>query len=448
MHRPDEDIVGLRAEYDFANYDDAFVERYVPMDREVVERIRAAKEILPRIDVTDEICEQIVKICMDYGTTGLRGQRSCVQVARAVAALHGHEEISEDDLLAAVFLSLDHRRKFVRKFEKNDYIKPDYNPTMMGLRLFIHVDRPLNRKKADAGSSPKDAEDVVDVSAGIDDGDTDLEELSGKVQELFDTIDLLKAVDSNGDLADENLSKKSFETDEGRYTSSMIPRHDDFEIALDATIRAAAMRQRADAGTRISIEKGDFREKVRTKHLEATFMFVLDTSGSLIIRNRLAKVKTLIVSMLKNHYANRDRVGLMTFNGENMEILMEPTRATETLSKTIDDIKVGCGTPLSEAFVFLHDYLAPYLKKHPNELCHIVLVTDGKATISLNPERDPFEEAVEVAKFMNLKNTDWILIDTGLGTTKNQNPHDLAEALGGRFFLLDNLKTAEDTADF
>ena len=215
-------------------------------------------------------------------------------------------------------------------------------------------------------------------------------------------------------------------------------------MAFDATVRAAApyqiKRKKNLNTTRVILEKQDLREKVREKHIVSTFLFVLDTSGSLIIRNRMATVKAAMLSMLKTHYVKRDRVGLMTFDEDKIEIAIPPTRSTEQLSDVIDTLPVGYGTPLSAALMKVHDYLMPYTLKHSDERLHIVLITDGKATVSLSPDDDPVDEALKIAEKLKIPNSDWIVIDSGLGYTKNEVPSKLAKVLHGKFFLLDDLK--------
>ena len=194
----------------------------------------------------------------------------------------------------------------------------------------------------------------------------------------------------------------------------------------------------------MKLEKQDIREKVRQKQISSTFLFLLDTSGSLIIRNRMSKVKAAMISMLSTHYVKRDRVGLMTFNEESIDLILQPTRAVEQLEPIIDAIAVGQGTPLSAALIKVYEYMMPYTLKHPDEKCHIVLITDGKATQAMDSYKDPIKEALEISKMVNIPNSDWIVIDSGLGYTKNDIPKMLAENLHGKFFLLDDLEVKDD----
>ena len=217
------------------------------------------------------------------------------------------------------------------------------------------------------------------------------------------------------------------------------------DIAVDATIRAAAPHQfsREREEGKVKITKDDIREKVRTKHVENAFYFMLDASGSLVIRNRIGKTKAAILSMLELHFAKRDRVGLMTFNEKRIEEVMPPTRAVEHLSDAITNISVDTGTPLSKAFMECWRFVKSYRKKHPEAFIHVVVFTDGRATQSIDPAKDPCEEALEIAKHLHEENVDWIVVDTGLGTSKSDMPMYLAQNLGGRLFMLDDLQSKD-----
>jgi magnesium chelatase subunit D len=144
--------------------------------------------------------------------------------------------------------------------------------------------------------------------------------------------------------------------------------------------------------------------------------------------------------MLLAHYVRRDRVALMTFNEKGIEMKLHPSRNAEKITSVLNRIKVDYGTPLSETLCELEKYLGTYCLKHPDETVHTVLITDGRATVSMDPAMDPSEEALGIASRIDLPNVEWIVIDTGTGYTKNDVPPKLALVLGGRYFLLEDLQ--------
>lgn len=460
MRRDPDDIAGgtevARRNLDFADglpASDAFAEE----DAKLAGKVAKARELLPQVKISKARLKTIAQICKLLGVKGARGAISTARVAVTLAALDGRGRASDADVEYAALLCLDHRRTIRPRAEKKKPValETGYNP-LGGIKRFFHDDRGQNLEGSIRASINADAVEGSggDLSALREDilaGDGMTEGVVVKVGEAFEAIDLLESEDSNGVLDGDDVAKRRFVESgdrKGKYIKARIPESGCPDVAFDATVRAAAPYQRSRHATggymAVILEKQDVREKVRQKNVSTTFFFVLDTSGSLLIRNRISKVKAAMKAMLETHYVKRDRVGLMTFNEKSIDVLLAPTRAVEQLESMVDGIEVGPGTPMSEALTKVYEYMRPYVTKHPDEKCHIVLVTDGKGTKPLEPGRDPIEESLEIARDVYIPNCDWIVIDTGLGFTKNDAPKEMAEALRGRFFLLDDIEKAED----
>ncbi len=426
-------------------------------DEKISKEVAEARRRLPEVRIPKTQMRSIARICTSLGVKGCRGALSTAYAAAALCALDGRRMVSKKDTARAAVLCLGHRRTVMpKKKEKKEYnpLETGYNP-LGGIRRFIKDEKGeteeakiVKKMNEQTESVSKNSVDVGFIKS------EDLEDVVSEVGETFEAIDLLEAEESEGFRAGDDAAKRKYvETEDrnGKYIKSRIPRGTCTDIAFDATVRAAApyqkSRHEADPTPGVKLEKQDLREKVRQKQVSSTFLFLLDTSGSLIIRNRMSKVKASIISMLETHYVKRDRVGLMTFNEEQIELVLAPTRAIEQLEPIINNIAVGQGTPLSEALIRVYEYMMPYTLKHGDERCHIVLITDGKSTLALDSSKDPIKESIEIAEQVRIPNADWIVIDTGLGFTKNDAPKDLAKALRGRFFLLDDLEKKEDTVD-
>jgi len=448
MTRPSDDeyIESIRNNLLLADEGPAIIEKMASEDRKAMEEIARAREMLPHVRLLKRHRDAIARLCVMYGVVGYRGPLACARAAVALAALDGRRKTSDDDVVEAAELALTHRRT-IFEVEKKAVVEQERMPEGYDIMRFIHDDR---KKSLNTSIVDKINEDVPVGLAGEEDeedgegqalGD-DIEEIEAKVGKKFKVIDIMEAADSRGQ-EDDKRTKRFVESPMGRYSGARAPKGECTDIAIDATIRAAAPHQieRGRDGPGIIVSRNDLREKVRTKRVEQVFYFMVDSSGSLIIRNRISKVKAAVMSMLKIHYEKRDRVGLMTFNEERIEELMAPTRAVDEVSKAVESIKIGRGTPLSEAFMVCWTFVQNYTRRHPEGLVHIILFTDGKATKALDPDSDPCEESLRVASALHADNVDWIVVDTGLGTTKNDMPEKLADSLGGRFFLLDDLQS-------
>lgn len=455
MARPSEEEY-VQSVRDNLNFEDGGYDAladYVEADAAVREEIERARELLPHVRLLKRHRDAIARLCVKYGVVGYRGPLSCARAAVTLAALDGRKKTTDGDVIEAAGLTLNHRRK-IFETEKKKVEEQELQWVGYDMIRFIHDDRKKNvnssivdKINADVPVELDEESDLEDVEEGGPALGEDMEDIEVKVGRKFEVIDIMEAADSHG-REDEKNSKRFVESPMGRYSGARMPKGDCSDIAIDATIRAAAPHQvaRGRSGSGIIVNRDDIREKIRTKRVEQVFYFMVDSSGSLIIRNRIAKVKAAVMSMLRIHYEKRDRVGLMTFNEETMEELMPPTRAVNEVSKAVESIRIGRGTPLSQAFMTCWNFVQNYTRRHPEGMVHIILFTDGKATKSLDPNVDPCEESLRVASNLHADNVDWIVVDTGLGTTKNDMPEKLADNLGGRFFLLDDLQS-DDTVE-
>ncbi len=145
-------------------------------------------------------------------------------------------------------------------------------------------------------------------------------------------------------------SRAHSETKQGRYVKATFRKGKDRDIALSATLRAAApfqnMRE-ANGRTAWKITGSDLRYKLREKRIGLTMLFVVDASRSMAAMQRMKAVKGAIFSLLHDAYQKRDRVGMVAFRqGEAQEIL-PITRSIELAEKQLRVLPTGGRTPLS-----------------------------------------------------------------------------------------------------
>src|SRR6266536_4732289 len=149
------------------------------------------------------------------------------------------------------------------------------------------------------------------------------------------------------------------ETDRGQPVSDTAERPDSSALAVAATVRAAASRHRPDgpapgpspvaaaapsgsppaapapagapAGARtpspagLAVRREDLRWQVREGREGNLVLFVVDASGSMAARGRMAAAKGAVLSLLLDAYQRRDKVGLVSFRGAGAEVLLPPT---------------------------------------------------------------------------------------------------------------------------
>ncbi len=434
---------------------DAFVEKYREQDQEIHDRIVNASSIVEEHMPDENLRRTIAEVCNKMGIDGHRGDLTATNVAITLAAMDGRTDVNEDDIVEASVLCLNHRVKTVRgrrvdKQQKLARSTVGFNTESPAITKLPHE----SIKKDDV--APTDA--VLDAETGPSDnkgesrlGSKEAEDVITKIGETFKTIDLFEDTEA-GRRGQSSARGKRFQQKSGdragRYIGSRMTEEKNPDLAFDATVRASApyqikRHQEKDTDMAVIIEKSDMREKIRETRSSSTFLFAVDTSGSLIIRNRMVAVKGAILSLLKEHYVKKDRVGFLTFNEKAITMLLQPSREVEVIYKLLDDLAIGRRTPLSGALQYINDYMSMYVKKRPNDDCYVVLVTDGEANVPLDPndeKTDPLKEALEIAGKINLPTVKWIVIDTEKRYDTVHHSKEFADALHARYYTLDDLR--------
>lgn len=108
---------------------------------------------------------------------------------------------------------------------------------------------------------------------------------------------------------------------------------------------------------------------------------VLDTSGSMRQRGRLALAKGHAAFMIEQAARQGDDVALLRFGGQGVELLLPPGRARASGSQRLRPVGGGGGTPLAEALVQADRLLQRTLRTNSSKgliECWLWLLTDGR----------------------------------------------------------------------
>ena len=423
------------------------------IDRQLIERISKAHELAKTIAISDDVLDTIVETNAEFGVHGMRGALSAARVCKASAALDGRTEINEDDVGFALRMCVPHRRTRIRKEKEEKEDRVLFFPGTH-IKRCIHDERKelLKKAQADPETAVADASAVTDatVAASLS-SDKDEEKLVLDMDKLYDTIDLLEDSRKKNNQLDSKQMRRFMKDagKEGRYVSSRPANDSTNDLAVDATVRYAApyqnhRRKLSERKDGIIILPSDLRSKVREKHTSCLFFFMVDNSGSLIVRARMRAVKAAIMSMLADHYVRRDSVAVMTFNEEFIGMLLPPTRSVGGVKKIVDDIPVGKRTPMSEGLSFMHQYVGQYLRKNPDNVAFVVLMTDGGANMAMTEGNDPLEEAIEVASRIRLDRMECVLVDTKVSLEPNEDALRISNALEAPYYKLKDLRSSDN----
>lgn len=435
----------LRRNAAFARDPEGFAAAYAEEEAATRSRLERARRILPLVTISDELLGVAVELCARVSADGFRGDIAMAEASRAIAALNGRDEVMRKDVEEAAMICLAHRRSYSQPPPPPEPPEPPEEPEDVDEDRDDR-DKDSPEPPSDDGNQEKDnSQTPPDASPPTpEELSSMLDEMLFEIGEQFRVIDYLqdgrRVVRATSSRKGRRAMAESLDST-GRYARSRVPEGRASDVAFDATIRAAApyQRGREHGETAVAIESQDIRVKVRERRSGCTILFLVDASGSLGVRRRMAAVKGAVMSMLRDSYVRRDRIGLMAFRRDSAELVLPPTRSVEYSYRKLEELPTGGRTPLGQAMVAVGDYMTSYSRSHPGESCYIVLITDGRANVPLREGADANEEARAIAADMAIPQVRWIVVDASTGYIRFDNAERLALELGGTYFRLEDL---------
>ena len=444
----------IKKRLEFEDNPRKFCEKYKEDNEALREKIFRAKERLCEIKASEQIINIAIKIVEEANTTGNRAEIILIETAKGLAALDGRKYLNISDLKEAAEFVLPHRTN-----QKNQSVSKDDSENMENKNSEEQENSGNNNELADRDQKNQEKEENcnTDDKSEIEEDENiensqEKKENSSELEEEFKIGDIFKVkdifLDSVRDNKKRNGTGKRCKTKsgslQGKYVKSIIPKGKIIDFAFDATIRAAAPYQKKSDinGLKIKIRKEDIRVKVRERRTGTSILFVVDSSGSMGVKKRMEAVKGAIMSLLKDAYEKRDRVGLVAFRKDCAEELLPITRSIDLAQKKLEKLTTGGKTPLAAGIERAYNIIKKELKKDEKVVPLILFLSDGKANYSISG-KDPIKESLELAQKIKKENIRTIVIDTEEGFIKLEMAKTLSEALGAEYYKLENLKSED-----
>ena len=430
----------LQRNMEFCDDQEGFLKSFSKTEEAERRKMATASKILSMVTISDELIDVISELCIKVGADGLRGDLAMVNCSKSLAALNGRDEVMKKDVEEAAVLCLPHRRNYDQPPPPPE--EPQEQDEDDGQQQ--NDDQNETSEQDEDQQQYDDHQDDLEQNGQPPMEMPDLEEMMFEIGRQFRVIDYLDTRDRVPSRTKTRKGRRAMAVSAdgtGRYARSRIPDGRTEDIAFDATIRVAAPYQRVRHSDDVAlvIEKQDIREKVRERRSGCTLLFLVDASGSLGVRKRMATVKGAILSMLRDSYVKRDRIGLMAFRRDSADMILPPTKSVEYSYKCLEELPTGGKTPLSEALVRVDEYMTAYARCHVGERCFVILVTDGRANVPLREGADANDEVQKMAEDMKIPGVKWIVVDAGMGFPHFDNARMLAEKMGARYFKLEDL---------
>jgi len=420
-------------------------------------RVSRSQELLPQVNVSDDILALITSICAEYDIDGMRGDIVMYKTAATIAAYEDRTEVNAEDVREAANLALLHRQRR-QPFQQPNLATEQLDSMVDDFqgqdRQREPQDSSQNDKQGEGDSepsdlSPPDLESDEPDQPDPKDPDTGPGPLGQEQQfEVGDPFAVrtlnVKPPDKRSRRASGRRNVTITDSSAGRYVRSKLPEGKASGLALDATLRSAAphqlgRRERTESQNAVLIESHDIRVKVRESRSGSLVLFVVDASGSMGAQRRMVAVKGAVMSLLLDAYQRRDRVGMISFRGTSASLMLPPTNSVDLAQVHLAEMPTGGRTPLSAGLFKALEVIETERIKDRDVLPLVVLLSDGRGNVALGQD-SPLDEAYAAAGIIGDDKIPSVVVDTESGFIRLGMAQPVAEAMGAQYLKLEDLR--------
>ena len=373
----------IRRRLDYESDPAGFAARYADADSDLAIRISAARALVDEVELPDRELNRIAALCAAFDVDGMRADLVIARTAVAHAAWRGAETrareaagritVGEDDIRVAAELALPHRRR------RDPFDDPGIDAG--------DLDEALSAA-ADAGGEP---EPDPDPSGGGQPAEGSTESPvrqanssstvrpSAPPTATFRTRALTVPGVGDGHAGRRSPARNSA----GATVGASATPEQGYGLHLFATLLATANR-RAVAGP-VRPEAQDVRRAARVGREGNLVIFVVDASGSMAARDRMAAVTGAALSLLRDAYQRRDKVAVITFRAGSARLVLPPTASAHIAARRLTRLDTGGTTPLAEGLLAARDVVMRERARDRTRRPLVVVLTDGRATGGPNP---------------------------------------------------------------
>jgi len=468
---PDERVLIAERDAAFKRGDHEFASEFAAADANLSRALAEAIGRVREVRLSPGHARLISSICVEAEVLGHRADVVIDHAARALAAYRRHGSATREDIFDAASLALAHRARQPLRRDDEDQSQSEPGDEQAG-------DKPSDTEGGEPQASDSEAptEATADESAsasdsgqqaagseqGVATGGASGSESSPDALETFNLrrIDLPR----QRRVRKQGGKRAASQTPDrrGRYVRAE-PKDKVSDLAIDATVRAAAPMQRQRGrqhGERLMLERQDLRQKVRERKVGNLIVFVVDASASMDAEQRMAATKGAILSLLQDAYVRRDRVAVIIFKNRTAEVVLRPTSSVSLARRRLERLSVGGTTPLTHGLMAGYKVVKTELLRDPSIRPLLVLISDGRGNISMFKE-EPLVEAQKVAALIEAEDIDALVIDSARDYSHLPSVQhlarvapmyqtyainacaDLAERMGARYYGLYDLSRDE-----
>jgi magnesium chelatase subunit D len=439
----------IRRRMDFEADPQGFADRYAGADADLSARIAAARAAVAGVVLPDSELRRIAALCAAFDVDGMRADLVVARTAVAHAAWRGVATVEEEDIRVAAELALPHRRRrdpfddpgldqdrldeaLAEAGESADGqepngAEPDGAPSEGAEPDGPEPDGPEPEPPGGGGGQ---AADTPNGAAPQQKSTPSKSKPNAAPSATFRTKALV--VPGVGEGAPGRRSRARNATGKSiAATDDLVAGHG---VHLFGTLLTAAGRQRR--GGRVTVAADDVRRSVREGREGNLVVFVVDASGSMAARDRMAAVGGATLSLLRDAYERRDKVAVITFRGQRADVALPPTSSVHIASRRLARFDTGGKTPLALGLLKARDVVLREKARDRARRSLVVVVTDGRATGG----PDPLGRTRTAAAMLAAEGVAAVVVDCETSYVRLGLAEDLAHRLGAPAVRLADLR--------
>lgn len=411
---------------------DAFAQRYAEADAELARRIAAARAIVDDVVLPDNELRRIAALCAAFDVDGMRADLVVARTAVAHAAWRGAHTVAEQDIRVAAELALPHRRRR-DPFDDHGIARDQLDEALA---------RAGDEARGDPDPEPDPDPDPDPTGGGQSANDVAPQQNSKPApspprpsappSKVFRTRTL--TVPGVGEGAPGRRSRAR------NASGSVVAAADGNDLDsgahglhLFATLLTAA-EHAAGAGP-LRLQPGDIRRAIREGREGNLVIFVVDASGSMAARDRMAAVSGATMSLLRDAYQRRDKVAVVTFRQQEARVLLPPTSSAHIAGRRLARFDTGGRTPLAEGLLAARELVIRERVRDRARRPLVVVLTDGRATAG----PDPLGRSRIAAARLAAEGTAAVVVDCETSYVRLGLAGQLARQLGAPAVRLEHL---------
>jgi magnesium chelatase subunit D len=427
----------------------AFHAQWQPAQVAVRQQIIAARQLLPTVQMPEGLLTLISQLCTELGVASLRADIVLYKTALTLAALSGRSTVTAADVRRAAELALAHRRR-AQPFnspglpsEALDELMQQAPPTPDAApQTSAPASNPTQPSEEDPSPAVDDAAPEGGRKSPAAPQQAAPEQVFSAELAVPNRPIVVEATPPTAPVAGLATGQRgaSVPAARGQYVRA-VPDRDPSELAIEATVRQAVLRDPAVA----QITRDDLHQKVRSSKTGTFLLLVVDASGSMSASRRMEAVKGAVLSLLTEAYQQRDTVAVIAFRGVEARVLLPPTRSVTVAEEALRTLPTGGRTPLPHALQLATQLLTR--ADYPADLQPLlVLLSDGKANVPLAGGGDANQQTQQLAGQLRTQNIPTLVLDTDTSYLRLGKAAELAAALGAQYLPLDELSATSLTS--